>query len=47
MLNYQTDNIVDAIKEATGGHGANIIYDPVGGDVSSRAPAASLSRGVW
>ena len=23
----------DAVKEATGGEGANVIYDPVGGDV--------------
>ncbi len=37
VLNYQTDNIVDAIKEATGGHGADVIYDPVGGDVSEQS----------
>jgi NADPH:quinone reductase len=36
-LNYQTDNIVDAVKEATAGHGADVIYDPVGGDLSEQS----------
>ena len=37
VLNYQTDNIVDAVKEATGGRGADVIYDPVGGDLSEQS----------
>ncbi len=37
VLNYQTDNIVDTVKEATGGRGADVIYDPVGGDVSEQS----------
>jgi NADPH:quinone reductase len=36
-LNYQTDNIVEAVKEATDGRGADVIYDPVGGDVSEQS----------
>jgi len=36
-LNYQTDNIVEAVKEATAGHGADVIYDPVGGEVSEQS----------
>ena len=33
-LNYQTENIIEAVKEATGGRGADVIYDPVGGALS-------------
>ncbi len=36
-LNYQTDNFVEAVKEATGGRGADVVYDPVGGDVSEQS----------
>lgn len=36
-LNYQAENFVDAVKEATGGRGADVIYDPVGGDVSEQS----------
>lgn len=36
-VNYQTENFVDVVKEATGGRGADVIYDPVGGDVSEQS----------
>jgi NADPH2:quinone reductase len=42
-LNYQEANWVEQVKEITGGHGADVIYDPVGGDVfdlSTRCIAA-------
>jgi len=32
-LNYCEANWVDQVKEITEGHGADVIYDPVGGDV--------------
>ena len=32
-LNYREANWVERIKEITAGHGADVIYDPVGGDV--------------
>ncbi len=32
LINY-TDGFRDAVKELTGGRGADVIYDPVGGDV--------------
>jgi NADPH2:quinone reductase len=32
-LDYRDAGWVDRIKEITGGHGADVIYDPVGGDV--------------
>ena len=31
--NYETQDWVGGVKEATGGRGADVIYDPVGGDV--------------
>jgi NADPH2:quinone reductase len=36
-LNYQTENIVDAVKEATAGRGADVIYDPVGGELAEQS----------
>ncbi len=32
-IDYQEENFVDAVKEATQGRGAGVIFDPVGGDV--------------
>ena len=32
-VNYAVDDFVQAVQEYTAGHGADIIYDPVGGDV--------------
>lgn len=32
-VDYQEENFVDAVKEATEGRGADVIFDPVGGDV--------------
>ncbi|NBM17945.1 NADPH:quinone oxidoreductase family protein [Streptomyces sp. GC420] len=32
VIDRRTDDIVAAVKEATGGRGADVIYDPVGGD---------------
>ncbi len=32
-LDYSDESWVDRVKEITGTHGANVIYDPVGGDV--------------
>ena len=32
-VDYKEENFVDAVKEATEGRGADIIFDPVGGDV--------------
>ena len=36
-LDYTLDGWRDKLKELTGGHGADVIYDPVGGDVSLQA----------
>lgn len=32
-IDYLTENFVDIVKKETGGRGADVIYDPVGGDV--------------
>jgi NADPH2:quinone reductase len=36
-LDYREEDFVDAVKEATGGRGADVIFDPVGGDVFDRS----------
>lgn len=33
LINYGDGNLKDKIKAATKGHGADVIYDPVGGDI--------------
>jgi NADPH:quinone reductase len=33
VVDYTTEDFVSVVKEVTGGHGADVIYDPVGGDV--------------
>jgi NADPH:quinone reductase len=36
-LNYKSADFVDAVKSITGGRGADVVYDPVGGDVYDRS----------
>jgi len=36
-INYTTEDLKSRIKELTDGKGANVIYDPVGGDFSEQA----------
>lgn len=33
LIDYTTENFRDRVKEITGGRGADVIYDPVGGEV--------------
>ena len=33
VINYREEDFVARVREVTGGEGANLIYDPVGGDV--------------
>jgi NADPH2:quinone reductase len=37
VVDYTTDDFVPVVKEVTGGHGADIVYDPVGGDVFDKS----------
>lgn len=36
-VDYNNEDFVSVVKEVTGGHGADIIYDPVGGDVFDKS----------
>lgn len=36
-LDYTREGWRDELKELTGGHGADVIYDPIGGDLSLQA----------
>ncbi len=36
-LNYKTQDFVEEVKRATAGRGADVVYDPVGGDVYDRS----------
>jgi NADPH:quinone reductase len=36
-LNYQTEDFVDVVKRETNGRGADVIYDPVGGELGERS----------
>lgn len=44
-INYSNENLKDRIKELTGGNGADVVYDPVGGDYSEQALRATAWRG--
>ncbi|NWF28739.1 NADPH:quinone oxidoreductase family protein [Streptomyces sp. PKU-EA00015] len=37
VVDRRTEDIVAAVKEATGGRGADVIYDPVGGDAYAKS----------
>lgn len=37
VINYQKEEFVPIVKEVTGGKGANVIFDPVGGDTFDRS----------
>ncbi len=37
VINYREQDFVPVVKELTDGKGANVIYDPVGGDVFARS----------
>ncbi len=36
-INYSSENLKERVKELTGGKGADVIYDPVGGEFSEQA----------
>ena len=37
VINYRTEDFVSIVKEVTNGKGANVIFDPVGGDTFDRS----------
>ncbi|KRQ02321.1 putative PIG3 family NAD(P)H quinone oxidoreductase [Bradyrhizobium sp. USDA 4524] len=44
-VNYKTEDFVEAVKKATGGNGANVILDMVGGDYIDRNYDAAAVEG--
>ena len=46
-INYSTENLREAIKALTGGKGPDVIYDPVGGDLSEPAFRSIAWRGRY
>ncbi len=44
-INYTTEDLKSRIKELTGGKGADVIYDPVGGDYTEAALRATAWKG--
>lgn len=40
-INYATESLKDRVKEITGGAGVDVVYDPVGGDLSEQALRAT------
>ena len=46
-INYSTEDLREAIKAATGGHGPDVIYDPVGGDYAEPAFRSIAWRGRY
>ena len=45
LLDYRDDGWVDRVKEITGGAGADVIYDPVGGDIFDLSTRCIASAG--
>jgi len=37
VVNYQTEDFVSVVKQETEGRGADVIYDPVGGEIGERS----------
>lgn len=44
-VNYQTQDFVDVVKRETDGRGADVIYDPVGGEVAERSTKCIAFQG--
>jgi len=47
LINYADVSLNDAVKEITGGAGANVVYDPVGGDLAQQALRATAWHGRY
>lgn len=45
VVNYRTEDFVEVVKRETDGRGADIIYDPVGGELTERSTKCIASEG--
>jgi NADPH2:quinone reductase len=46
-INYSNTSLRDAVKDLTGGKGADVVYDPVGGELASEAYRALAWHGRY
>ncbi len=44
-IDYRTENLKERLKQLTDGHGVDVVYDPVGGNLSELALRATRWRG--
>jgi NADPH2:quinone reductase len=47
LINYSDTPLKEAVKEATGGDGVDVVYDPVGGDLTEQAFRATAWHGRY
>ncbi|HXV30084.1 MAG TPA: quinone oxidoreductase [Sinorhizobium sp.] len=47
VINYKTESFVDRVKELTGGHGVDVVYDSVGRDTFPASLDCLKPRGLW
>jgi NADPH2:quinone reductase len=47
VINYETENLKDRVRELTDGRGADVIYDPVGGNYSETALRSIARNGRY
>ena len=47
LINYASGSLKDAVKSLTGGHGVDVVYDPVGGDLAEQAMRATAWHGRY
>lgn len=47
LINYSTQNLKDAVKELSGGAGADVVVDPVGGELADQAFRATAWHGRY
>ncbi|MDQ0579506.1 NADPH:quinone oxidoreductase family protein [Streptomyces rishiriensis] len=45
VIDRRTEDVVGAVKEATGGRGADVIYDPVGGEAYTQSAKVAAFEG--
>ena len=47
LINYSDQALNEAVKELTGGNGADVVYDPVGGELAQQALRATAWHGRY
>jgi len=47
LINYSRQSLKETVKELTGGNGADVVYDPVGGELAEQAFRATAWHGRY